>query len=746
MHRGSDRTGDLPGPAGGARSGGDGRFARGPSRWSGGGGGGGGGGGSPPHRSSSRGGAGDGGGGGRFHPYRGPSEYSVGTGGSGGYRGGGGGGDFGDTAGGPRNRYGGGGGGGGRGDHSDHDNKSGYVKLFVGSVPRTANEDDVRPLFADHGDVLEVALIRDRKTGEQQGCCFVKYATSEEAERAIRALHNQCTIPGAMGPVQVRYADGEKERHGSIEHKLFVASLNKQATAKEIEEIFSPFGHVEDVYIMKDGMRQSRGCGFVKFSSKEPALAAMNSLSGTYGCEQPLIVRFADPKRPRPGESRGGPAFGGPGVSPRSDAALVIRPTANLDEPRGRHMPPDSWHPSSPNSMAPHQFNNNFGSDNHMGLMGGSVASADNAAFRPQMFHGNGSLSTQTALPTSSHMGMNPSISQGHHLGGQQILPLQKAPGPLHNFPVQLQNAQQGQLQQIGQHHVPQSLGPSSLSQHIPAMPLPGQLPVSQPLTQQNTSAGALQAPSAVQSNLMQAVPGQQQLTSNVAPQMLQQAMQQMPSQAPQLLLQQQAALQSSYQSSQQAIFQLQQQLQLMQQHQQQPNLNQQPHTQVPKQQGQPMVQSSTPGALAAVVPTNINAIPQQVNSSAVSLTCNWTEHTSPEGFKYYYNSMTRESKWEKPEEYLLYEQQQQQQHQKLILLQQHQQKLAAQQLQSPPQAQTIPTMQSIQQHPQPLQGQTQMQMKQQELNYTQLQATGSIDPSRIQQGIQAAQERSWKN
>ncbi|CAM0950682.1 unnamed protein product [Alopecurus aequalis] len=710
MHRGSDRSGDPSGPAGG-RSGGDGRFARGPSRWSGGGGG------SPTHRSSSR----DGGGGGRFHPYRGPSEYTVVGAGTGGYRGGG---DFGETDGGQRNRYGGGSGG-GRGDYSDHDNKSGHVKLFVGSVPRTASEDDVRPLFEEHGDVLEVALIRDRKTGEQQGCCFVKYATSEEAERAIRALHNQRTIHGANGPVQVRYADGEKERHGSIEHKLFVASLNKQATAKEIEEIFSPFGHVEDVYIMKDGMRQSRGCGFVKFSSKEPALAAMNSLSGTYimrGCEQPLIVRFADPKRPRPGESRGGPAFGGPGVSPRSDAALVIRPTANLDEPRGRHMPHDAWRPSSPSSVAPHQFNN-FGSDNPMGLMGGTVtSSADN------MFPGNG----QTAAPTSSHMGINPSLLQGHHLGGQQIPPLQKPPGPAHNFSVQLQNQQ-------GQH----SLGPGSFGQNVQSMQLPGQLPVSQPLTQQNASAGALQAPSAVQSNPMQPVPGQQQLSSNVTPQMLQQPIQQMPSQAPQLLLQQQAALQSSYQSSQQAIFQLQQQLQLMQQqqqHQQQPNLNQQPHTHVSKQQGQPN-QSSTPGAPAAMMPTNINANPQQVNSPAVSLTCNWTEHTSPEGFKYYYNSITRESKWEKPEEYVLYEQQQ---HQKLILLQ-HQQKLVAQQLQSPPQAQTIQSMQSIQQHSQSHQGHNQMQMKQQDLNYNQLQATSNIDPNRMPQGIQSAQERSWK-
>ncbi|KAL6600509.1 hypothetical protein ACP70R_045309 [Stipagrostis hirtigluma subsp. patula] len=737
MHRG--------GGGGGDRSGG--RFQRGPSRWSGGGGGGGGGVGSPPNRYSSRGGGdgGGGGGGGRFHPYRGSSDYSGGGGGGGGggYRGGGGG-DFGEQ----RHRHGGGGGG-GRGDFSDHDGRNNYVKLFIGSVPRTATEDDVRPLFEDHGNVLEVALIKDRKTGEQQGCCFVKYATSEEAERAIRALHNQYTLPGAMGPIQVRYADGERERHGAIEHKLFVASLNKQATAKEIEEIFSPYGHVEDVYIMKDGMRQSRGCGFVKFSSREPAVAAMNALNGTYimrGCEQPLVIRFADPKRPRPGESRGGPAFGGPGFSPRSDAALVIRPTANLDEPRGRHIPPDSWHPSSPRSMAPHQYNN-FGSDNPLALQGSTVtSSADTTAFRPQMYPGNGSLQSQTAVPTSSHMGMNPQILQGHHLGGQQIPPMQKPPGPPQNFPVQLQSTQQGQqlqgtIPQMGQLQTPQSTGPVSFGQNIPSMQLPGQPSVSQPLMQQNATLGALQAPSSVQSNPMQGVTGQQQLPTSVAPQMLQQ---QMPSQAPQLLLQQQAALQSSYQSSQQAIFQLQQQLQLMQQ---QSNLNQQPPAQVPNQQsplsGQP-VRSSDPGAPGAIILTNINEIPQQVTSPAVPLTCNWTEHSSPEGFKYYYNNITRESKWEKPEEYVLYEQQQQQQ--KLLLLQQQQQKLAVQQLQSPPQGQSLPSMQPIQQLPQAQQGQTQMQMKQQELNYSQLQAAGTIDPSRIQQGIQAAQERAWKS
>jgi hypothetical protein len=66
---------------------------------------------------------------------------------------------------------------------------------------------------------------------------------------------------------------------------------------------------------------------------------------------------------------------------------------------------------------------------------------------------------------------------------------------------------------------------------------------------------------------------------------------------------------------------------------------------------------------------------------------------------------------WEKPEEYVLYEQQQQQ---KLLLLQQHQQKIAVQQLQSPPQGQSLPSMQPIQQLPQAQKGQPQMQMKQQ--------------------------------
>ncbi|KAI7990057.1 Serine/threonine-protein phosphatase BSL2 [Camellia lanceoleosa] len=46
---------------------------------------------------------------------------------------------------------------------------------------------------------------------------------------------------------------------GAVEYKLFVGSLNKQATEKEVEEIFSPYGRVEDVYLMRDEMKQPWG-------------------------------------------------------------------------------------------------------------------------------------------------------------------------------------------------------------------------------------------------------------------------------------------------------------------------------------------------------------------------------------------------------------------------------------------------------------------------------------------------------
>ncbi|KAJ7977687.1 Flowering time control protein FCA [Quillaja saponaria] len=199
----------------------------------------------------------------------------------------------------------------GRGASSDR--KEGcHVKLYVAPVPRTATEASIRPVFEGYGPIVEVVLVKDKNTGQQQGYCFVKYATLDGAERAIRSLNNLYTFPGELSPLLVKFSDGERKRLEVLD-RVFVGGLNKFATKKDIEEVFSPFGHVEDVFIVCDDQKRSRGYGFVKFSNRDMALAAIKGLNGIFtmkGCHQPLIVRFADPKKPRTGEPRPPPNVG----------------------------------------------------------------------------------------------------------------------------------------------------------------------------------------------------------------------------------------------------------------------------------------------------------------------------------------------------------------------------------------------------------------------------------------------------
>lgn len=627
--------------------------------------------------------------------------------------------------------------------------EGGFAKLFVGSVPRTATEEDIRPLFEQQGRVLEVAFIKDKRTGQQQGCCFIKYATSAEADRAIRALHNQYTLPGGTGPIQVRYADGERERLGAVEYKLFVGSLNKQATEKEVEEIFLPYGRVEDVYLMRDDMKQNRGCGFVKYSRRDMAMAAINSLSGNYtmrGCDQPLTVRFADPKRPKPGEQPrgGGPAFGGPGVGPRVPTS-GIRPPPNIGEPLQGQVGPNAWRPMSLEGLRPisnqgmHVFGNQFpprSADT-------TAPSALGGSFRSVSGTGNG---FPTGLAASS--APTPQLStQQFPTVGPQISPLQKPLQSPQHLPssVQLQpptsipmsqgptsHALFGQTNQVQMSH---SAGQSPFRQGMQSQPvlcLTKQSTVSQPQVQCNMTPVIGHTPlnnnmqiHAASANANQK-PVQQQLVQHHRPP---------PSQLAQMLSQQTQTLQASFQSSQQTFTQLQQQLQLMQPSSQ--NSAVQQGTQDAKQQSPwpGLVQQAAPSSTA--VQPKADALPVTSATSGLNQTtslvnCNWTEHTSPDGFKYYYNSTTGESRWEKPEELISYEQQQ-----KLLVQQSHNQA----QPQGFP-SQQVPDMQAQPQSQLPTYVQTQVRPQ---LQQATLYPVGMSGQQPIQ-GIQAAQEWMWKN
>lgn len=62
-------------------------------------------------------------------------------------------------------------------------------RLFVGGLPYSTKEDEIRDLFAQAGEVVSANIIRDRYTEQSRGFGFVEMATEEQAAEAIKQLN-----------------------------------------------------------------------------------------------------------------------------------------------------------------------------------------------------------------------------------------------------------------------------------------------------------------------------------------------------------------------------------------------------------------------------------------------------------------------------------------------------------------------------------------------------------------------------
>jgi cold-inducible RNA-binding protein len=65
------------------------------------------------------------------------------------------------------------------------------MKLYVGNLPYTTSEEDLRNLFSQYGRVDSVAVITDRETGRSKGFGFVEFSDDGEAKNAISGLSGQ---------------------------------------------------------------------------------------------------------------------------------------------------------------------------------------------------------------------------------------------------------------------------------------------------------------------------------------------------------------------------------------------------------------------------------------------------------------------------------------------------------------------------------------------------------------------------
>ena len=82
-------------------------------------------------------------------------------------------------------------------------------KLYVGNLPFSATEQELRDLFSAHGSVDTVNVITDRETGRPRGFAFVEMSEESAASDAIRALDGN-----DMGGRPLRVNEAEDKRGG----------------------------------------------------------------------------------------------------------------------------------------------------------------------------------------------------------------------------------------------------------------------------------------------------------------------------------------------------------------------------------------------------------------------------------------------------------------------------------------------------------------------------------------------------
>jgi RNA recognition motif-containing protein len=82
-------------------------------------------------------------------------------------------------------------------------------KIYIGNIPFSSTEDELRALFERHGGVASVNVITDRDTGRPRGFAFVEMDDASAADDAIRALDGS-----ELGGRSIRVNEAQDRRGG----------------------------------------------------------------------------------------------------------------------------------------------------------------------------------------------------------------------------------------------------------------------------------------------------------------------------------------------------------------------------------------------------------------------------------------------------------------------------------------------------------------------------------------------------
>ncbi|KAH7289164.1 hypothetical protein KP509_31G061400 [Ceratopteris richardii] len=168
----------------------------------------------------------------------------------------------------------------------------GNRKLVVLGIPWEINTDGLKQYMSKYGNLDDVVVMKDRRTGRSRGFGYVTFTTAESAEKALEAKH---TINGRELEVKVATPKEEMKNPPKKITRIFVARIPGKVSEDEFKKYFEKYGTITDIYMPSEsGSKSHRGIGFITFESPDSVAKIMSETHELGGSA--IVVDEATPK------------------------------------------------------------------------------------------------------------------------------------------------------------------------------------------------------------------------------------------------------------------------------------------------------------------------------------------------------------------------------------------------------------------------------------------------------------------
>ncbi|XP_069381995.1 embryonic polyadenylate-binding protein-like isoform X7 [Paralichthys olivaceus] len=185
-----------------------------------------------------------------------------------------------------------------------------FTNVYIKNFGEDYSDEKFKGVFSAFGRTLSVRVMKDER-GRSRGFGFVNYANHEDARKAVDEMNGK-ELNGKT--IYVGRAQKRLERQGELKRKfdqikqdriqryqgvnLYVKNLNDTIDDERLRKEFAPYGIITSAKVMTDGS-QSKGFGFVCFSSPEEATKAVTEMNGRIVATKPLYVALAQRREER---------------------------------------------------------------------------------------------------------------------------------------------------------------------------------------------------------------------------------------------------------------------------------------------------------------------------------------------------------------------------------------------------------------------------------------------------------------